>query len=103
MRGVDVPTVGSLCAGIEGFGVGFEKAGLKVSWQVEINPQCQRVLQHHFPDGRLHDNLLTFPPTKPTEWKVDVITAGFPCQDLSVAGKRAGLKGKRSGLFYEIV
>lgn len=87
--------VGSLFSGIGGFGLGL---GMPVAWQVEKDSQCLRVLAHHWPTvERINDvrkagchNL------KP----VDLICGGFPCQDLSVAGKRAGLDGERSGLWF---
>jgi DNA (cytosine-5)-methyltransferase 1 len=94
-------TFDSLFAGIGGFDLGFERAGMIPVWQVEIDARCRAVTARHWPDAeRLKDvrevganNLLP----------VDVITFGSPCQDLSVAGKRAGLKGKRSGLFFEAI
>lgn len=99
----DPLTFGSLFAGIGGFDLGFERAGMVCKWQVEIDPYCQRVLAKHWPDVRRHDDIKTFPPTDPEEWRVDVICGGFPCQDISVAGKGAGLRGERSGLFFEAV
>lgn len=96
-------TFGSLFAGIGGFDLGFERAGMVCKWQVEIDPFCQKVLAKHWPSVRRHDDIKTFPPTKPEEWQVDVICGGFPCQDISYAGKGAGLAGERSGLFYEAI
>lgn len=66
------------------------------AWQVEIDPYCQRVLHKHWPEVPKHDDIRTFEPTA-----VDVVCGGFPCQDVSSSGKRAGLDGERSGLFYE--
>lgn len=94
-------TFGSLFAGIGGFDLGFERAGMTCSWQVEINPYCQRVLAKHWPDVRRHDDVCTFPPAG--DWSVDVICGGFPCQDISNAGKLAGIDGERSGLWSEYV
>ena len=95
-------TFGSLFAGIGGFDLGFERAGLTCSWQVEINPFCRTVLAKHWPDVRRHDDVKTFPPTDAAEWRVDVICGGFPCQDISVAGRGAGIaEGTRSGLWSE--
>jgi DNA (cytosine-5)-methyltransferase 1 len=90
---------GELFAGVGGFSIGLEQAGWKCGWQVEWDPHCQQTLAHHWPDvprwGDVSDvRGWELPP-------VDVITFGSPCQDLSVAGKRAGLEGGRSGLFFE--
>jgi DNA (cytosine-5)-methyltransferase 1 len=91
--------VGSLFAGIGGFDLGFERAGMRVSWQVEQDPYCRAVLARHFPDAARFDDVRevgaqNLPP-------VDLICGGFPCQDLSSAGKGAGLNGARSGLWSE--
>jgi DNA (cytosine-5)-methyltransferase 1 len=67
----------------------------------EKEPFCQAILRTHFPDAELFGDVSYV--TKSTARAVDVLTAGFPCQDLSVAGKRAGLGGTRSGLFWEVV
>lgn len=92
-------TVGSLFSGVGGFDLAFERAGARVSWQVEIDESCQRVLAHHWPDvPRFRD---VREVTGSVVGSVDVMVGGFPCQDLSVAGKRAGLAGERSGLFHE--
>lgn len=93
-------TFGSLFAGIGGFDLGFERAGMQCKWQVEIDPYCQRVLAKHWPSVRRHDDVRTFPPKG--DWSVDVICGGFPCQDISTANpERTGLAGKRSGLWAE--
>jgi DNA (cytosine-5)-methyltransferase 1 len=93
-------TFGSLFAGIGGFDLGLERAGMRCEWQVEIDPYARAVLAKHWPDVRRHEDVRTFPPPE-GEWGVDVICGGFPCQDISVAGKGAGLAGARSGLWYE--
>lgn len=93
-------TFGSLFAGIGGIDLGFERAGMVCKWQVEINPYAQRVLAKHWPEVRRHDDVRTWP--QPDTERVDVIAGGFPCQDISYAGKGAGLAGERSGLFYEV-
>lgn len=94
-------TFGSLFAGIGGMDLGLERAGMQCRWQVEINPYCRKVLAKHWPDVPRHDDVKTFPPTDPGEWQVDLIAGGFPCQDVSLAGKGAGLDGERSGLWFE--
>ena len=90
---------GSLFAGVGGFDLGFEAAGMECCFQVEWDKHCQQVLAHHWPDvPRWSDvsdvNGAELPP-------VDVITFGSPCQDLSTVGKRAGIDGGRSNLFFE--
>tara|TARA_R110002020_G_scaffold78727_3_gene197796 strand:+ start:461 stop:1207 length:747 start_codon:yes stop_codon:yes gene_type:complete len=96
--------VGELFAGIGGIGLGLERTGgFEVVWQVENNDYATKVLEKNWPDVTRHDDVCTFPLEK-GEWDVDLITAGFPCQDISVAKQRGeGLDGKRSGLFYEVV
>ena len=94
-------TIGSLFAGIGGFDLGFERAGFKTSWAVEIDQKAQAVLRLRFPSAELHDDVTHVGAH--SLGPVDVVTFGSPCQDLSVAGKRAGLAGGRSGLFHESV
>ena len=74
---------------------------------VEIEPYCQQVIQTRIKAGDLEDapiwdDIRTFDPT-PWIGSVDIITGGFPCQDISTAGKGVGLGGERSGLFFEIM
>jgi DNA (cytosine-5)-methyltransferase 1 len=96
----------SLFAGVGGFDLAMERNGVKVVASVEIDKHCQDVLAQRFPNSKLFDDVTTvkgsdligagFNPS------TGIIAGGFPCQDLSVAGKRAGLAGERSGLFWEI-
>jgi DNA (cytosine-5)-methyltransferase 1 len=95
------PTFGSLFAGIGGLDLGLERAGFECKWQVEIDPYARRVLTKHWPDVPKFEDVREFPPIG--EFSVDVICGGFPCQDISYAGKGAGLDGERSGLFYELI
>jgi len=95
-------TDGSLFAGIGGFCLGFQRAGMRGVWRVEIEPNCCRVLSRHFPNEHLHKDVRDFHADGVVP-RPDVITFGFPCQDVSVAGRRAGLAGERSGLFHEAV
>lgn len=92
--------IGSLFSGIGGLELGLERAGLgHVVWQCEIDPFCRQVLAKHWPDvPRLSDVRVV---SHETVEEVEVICGGFPCQDLSHAGKRAGLDGRRSGLWRE--
>lgn len=94
-------SIGSLFAGIGGFELGMEKAGFRVSWQVEIDKFCQKVLSRHWPKVPRYTDIKEVNPLDLEP--VTVICGGFPCQDLSVAGKRQGLSGERSGLFYEML
>lgn len=98
---MSVLTFGSLFAGIGGFDLGFERAGMRCKWQVEIDPYARKVLDKHWPEVPKWDDVRTFPPEG--DWSVDVICGGFPCQDISVAGKGAGIDGERSGLWSEYV
>lgn len=92
-------TYGSLFAGIGGFDLGFDRAGMVCKWQCEIDERARRVLAKHWPEVPKHDDIRTFHPPY-----VDVICGGFPCQDISNAGKRAGIaEGTRSGLWSEYV
>lgn len=95
--------VGELFAGIGGIGLGLERTGaFKVVWQVENNKYAIDVLKKHWADVPRWGDVRTFPP-EPKGWGCDFITAGFPCQDISVAGLGKGLDGERSGLFYETI
>ncbi len=99
-------TAVSLFAGIGGFDLALERNGIKVIASVEIDKHAQGVLRKQFPNSQIlgdiqevsGEQLISagFTPEH------GVIVGGFPCQDLSVAGKRAGLAGARSGLFWEI-
>ena len=96
----------SLFAGVGGFDLAMERNGVDVVANVEIDKQCQKVLAKHFPNAKQFSDItdvkgsdLIAAGFKPNR---GIITGGFPCQDLSVAGKRRGLAGERSGLFWEI-
>jgi DNA (cytosine-5)-methyltransferase 1 len=89
----------SFFAGIGGFDLGFERAGMKGVFQCEIDPYCQRVLKRHWPDVKLHGDINSLLPDDIPE--ADVWTAGWPCQDVSNANaQREGINGARSGLFF---
>lgn len=94
-------TLGSLFDGSGGFPLGGMLAGIKPVWNSEIEPFCVRVTEKRLTEVQHYGDVSTLngaelPP-------VDIITFGSPCQDLSVAGKRNGLDGSRSGLFHEAV
>ena len=67
----------------------------------EIDPFCRKVLRHNYPGVPIHHNVRNFDGTRYRD-SVDIITGGFPCQDISVAGKQAGIDGERSGLWSEL-
>ncbi len=94
-------TFGSLFAGIGGIDLGFERAGFTCKWQVEIDDYANKVLEKHWPN--VHRERDINECGKENLESVDVIAGGFPCQDLSYAGRGAGLDGERSGLFFETV
>lgn len=90
-----------LFSGIGGFSLGLERTGgFRTVAFCEIDPYCRRVLAKHWPDVPVHDDITT---REFQEGEADVITAGFPCQDLSYAGAGAGLSGARSGLYREVI
>ncbi len=94
-----MPTFGSLFAGIGGFDEGLRRAGWQEAWQVEIDGACARVLENHFPGVERHQDVAQVGAHNLQP--VDLVCGGFPCQDLSVAGRRKGLAGERSGLWFE--
>ena len=95
-------SVFDIFSGIGGFSLGLEKAGMQTIAFCEINQFCQKVLRKHwqsvpiFSDVTVIDkkDLKALP-------RIDVIAGGFPCQDISIAGKQAGITAKRSGLWKE--
>jgi DNA (cytosine-5)-methyltransferase 1 len=94
-------TFGSLFSGIGGFDLGFERGGMQCQWQVEIDTAAVSVLERRFPGVAKYKDVRNV--GKDNLKPVDVICGGFPCQDLSIAGKRAGLAGERSGLWHEFI
>jgi len=114
-----MPTFGSLFSGVGGMDLGLEWAGWECRWQVEIDDWRRQVLTRHWPEvpkwkdvrefcgnrsqSMVGDGIATISATglQGADLAVDLICGGFPCQDLSVAGRRAGLAGERSGLFFE--
>jgi len=93
-----------LFAGIGGFTLGLERAGFETVAFCEIEPYAQKVLNKHWPEVPIYDDVrqLTADRLAADGIGVDVITGGFPCQDISVAGQQAGIDGERSGLWGEI-
>ena len=94
-------TFGSLFAGIGGFDLGFERAGFECKWQVEIDNYATKILEKHWP--KVHRERDIRECNTSNLERVDCIIGGFPCQDISYAGRGAGLDGERSGLFFEAI
>jgi DNA (cytosine-5)-methyltransferase 1 len=90
---------GSLFSGIGGFELGLERAGMRCIWQSEIDPYASAVLRKHWPEVPNHGDIRNV--RAGVVERPDVICGGFPCQDISNAGKRAGIDGERSGLWSE--
>lgn len=93
-----------LFSGIGGFSLGLERTGgFKTVAFCEIEPFCRKVLKKHWPDVPIYEDVrtLTAEQLAADGIAVDVICGGFPCQDISFAGKGAGIEGERSGLWSE--
>lgn len=96
--------IGALFAGIGGLERGLERGlgdGARVAWQIEISSFGRRVLAAHWPDAVRLEDVRTAPYSQLEP--VDVVCGGFPCQDISVAGRGAGLTGPQSRLFFAMV
>lgn len=99
-----------LFSGIGGFAKGLQDAGVKINkhYYSEIDKHCINLYEKHFPEAESLGDIKTINSENDTISKlknerIDLITFGFPCQDLSIAGKRAGIDGDRSGLFFEAI
>ena len=91
-----------LCAGYGGLGIAVEQlTGDKVTVVAEVHKAACEVMAYRFPDApNIGD--VRYAPWEALLGQVDTITAGFPCQDISNAGKREGIKGERSGIWFNI-
>ncbi len=90
-------------SGIGGFSYAAEKlvGGFETTQFIEIEPYCQKVLNKHWPNVPIHDDIRTF-TAEPFQY--DAVCGGFPCQDISTAGQGQGItQTTRSGLFYELL
>jgi len=87
-----------LFSGIGGFSIGLERAGMRTIAFCEIDEWCRSLLRERWPGVAILEDVRT--PNFP---RADIICGGFPCQDLSLAGKRAGVTGERSGLYREVL
>jgi DNA (cytosine-5)-methyltransferase 1 len=91
-------------SGIGGFSIGLEAASMQTVAFCEINPFCQKILTRHWPSIPIFSDITTINKEDlKTLPRIDVIAGGFPCQDISVAGKQKGITAKRSGLWKEFV
>lgn len=92
-----------LFSGIGGFSLGLERAGMRTVAFCEPEPFCRAVLAKHWPSVPCYDDVRTLTAERLAAdgISVDVICGGFPCQDISLAGRGAGLAGERSGLWFE--
>jgi len=92
-----------LFSGIGGFALGLKwVGGYETIGFCEIDKYCQKVLKKHWSDVPVYEDVTTLNYEQFTG-QVDIITGGFPCQDISLAGRGAGLSGKRSGLYRHLV
>ncbi len=94
-------TYGSLFSGIGGFDLGFDLAGMRCAWQVENDPRAKSVLTNHWPNVKKYEDVRDV--GKRNLSAVNVLVGGFPCQDVSLAGRREGLAGGKSGLWFEFI
>ena len=108
-----------LFSGIGGFSLGLERAGMRTVAFCEVDPYCRAVIAKHWPGVPVFGDIRALTADSDCEWQlqpegsvtnerrrlgdcgIEVIAGGFPCQDISVAGKGAGLTGARSGLWSE--
>ena len=91
-------THGSLFSGIGGFEEGAKFAGIETLWNCEYEPFQRSILKKHYNVSNQYEDIRT----AIIRDRVDIISGGFPCQDISVAGKMEGIKGSRSGLWSEM-
>ena len=91
-----------LFSGIGGFSLGLERAGMETIAFCEFDEHAQKVLRKHWPDVPIHSDVRSL-NGHDYRGTVDVVTGGFPCQDLSTAGEKAGFSGERSSLYIEML
>jgi DNA-cytosine methyltransferase len=100
MKARQVLKHGSLFTGLGGFDLGLRWAGFETVWQVERSSYCRKILRRHFPDAERFKDIAKCGAEDLCA--VDIITGGFPCIDISEIGKRAGLAGKHSRLWWQM-
>lgn len=91
-------THGSLFSGIGGFEEGAELSNIETLWNCEFEPFQRKILKKNYPNAKQYNDIRTMGGVG----YVDIISGGFPCQDISVAGKMEGITGERSGLWSEM-
>lgn len=93
---------GSSFSGIGGFDLAAENAGFENIFHCELSEFGQKILKHYWPNAICYGDITK---TDFTIWRdrIDIFSGGFPCQDISIAGNKEGLNGKRSGLFFEYI
>lgn len=92
-------TTSSLFTGIGGFEIGFSQAGIATDFMVEIDPDARAVLRARFPNVALHGDVAAVDDLPAS---TRILTAGFPCQNLSMAGDKAGIAGNKSGVVTKL-
>jgi len=92
---------GSLCTGGGGLDLGLTRSlGIEWVWHCEPDPHCAIVLDHHYPGVPNHGDLFAFDWT--TAEPFDLVSAGFPCPDYSLAGRRAGIEGDHGQVWFGV-
>ena len=90
-----------LFSGIGGFSLALERVGFQTAMFCEIDPFCQSILRKHWPHVPICDDIKSLKIVPKVASKIDLICGGFPCQDISLAGEKIGIRGERSGLWKE--
>jgi DNA (cytosine-5)-methyltransferase 1 len=99
----EAPRILELCAGYGGLGMAVEAlTGGRVHWVADNDPEKSKILARRFPGVPNLGDITSYDWTELAGAGVDIITAGFPCQDISNAGKRVGIQGARSGIWANV-
>jgi DNA (cytosine-5)-methyltransferase 1 len=99
-----VYSVGSLFSGIGGLELGLTRTGrFQPAYFVEKDEYACKVLRKHYPVTAIEKDVVRFPYRPIKDWHCDVLSAGFPCQDISTSGPKTGFSGKKSSLFFEVI